>query len=156
VLTNILEKGNSVLGVNKLRLNTSVAHCHFSHVSLCLTHNFITWNSFVTYMLHISMESCHCQPVDKSFVLQCTNFIHYIVVIWNLYNLKISICIIAGINLQWWVNYYGKSWFSFFTVYVHTQCGRLTQYFQIHKVSSKWLANFKDFIDVMVIPQERM
>lgn len=142
MLTNILEKGNSVLRVNKLRLNTSVSHCHFSHVSLCLTHNFITWNSFITYMLHISMGTCHCQPVDKSFVLQCTNFIHYIVVIWNLYNLgcknywnlKFLICIIAlaGINLQWWVNYYEKSWFSFFTVYAHTQCGHLTQYFQMH------------------------
>jgi len=42
-----------VLKIYKLRLNTSVLPCHFSHVSLCLTHNFITWNSFITYMLHI-------------------------------------------------------------------------------------------------------
>jgi len=120
----------------------SVSCCHFSQVSLCLTQNFIAWNIFITYMLHISMGSWHCQPVDKSFVMQCTNFIQEIVVIWNVYNLectnywnlKTSICIIAlaGINLQWWVNYYGKSWLSFFTVYAYTQCGHLTKYFRIY------------------------
>jgi len=65
-----------VLRVYILRLNPSVSNHHFSHVSLCLTHNFTTWNSFITYMLHISVGSCHCQPVNKSFVMQCTNFIH--------------------------------------------------------------------------------
>jgi len=43
-----------VLKVYKLRLNTSVLLCHFSHVSLCLTHNFITWKFYYIHATHFN------------------------------------------------------------------------------------------------------